>query len=160
MDIIYAVLFVLILGGGIGFMAVNNRMEPAEVKAIHDKMVEDRDAYLPTFEQMAFELEVMDKELRYVKYPLPDERYFLEVKALTPTQLADGQPQQGIFYDFAANPNMYIVSIPGGKRIREGDVLVKAAGHTYFLVNHPKDKPIDTLDLHWRLFFPTEIQDN
>lgn len=157
-DIIYAILFVAIMGGFISFVAINSRMDPGDITSIHNNMEDERDAYLPTFQAMAFDLKVLDKEMKYMKYPIPDERYLLTVDQLAPITLADGQPPTGIFYDFDSDPNTYIVSIPGGRAIEKGDQLSKQAGQAYFIVKHPDDSSVDTLDLHWRLFYPDSLR--
>ncbi|MEL6696168.1 MAG: hypothetical protein AAFV78_01515 [Bacteroidota bacterium] len=151
---------VAILGGWVGTMSLSNRPDPADITRIHDGMEAQRDALIPQFVAMGFSGEVKTNEIKYRKYPLPDERYFsrLELQSFVPGDSMMTVPTKDIYYDFSNRTDALFIMGLNGRKVKEGYTIRKAAGDSIFTVFDGEEMIMEQ-GLDWRLFIPDSIYD-
>ncbi|MEO0585826.1 MAG: hypothetical protein AAF135_26690 [Bacteroidota bacterium] len=151
---------VAILGGWVGTMSVSSRPDPADITRIHDGMEAQRDALIPQFVAMEFSGEVKTNEMKYRKYPLPDERYFsrLELQSFATGDSMMTVPAKDLYYDFTNRTDALFIMGLDGRKVKEGYKIQKAAGDSIFTVMNGEEVVMEQ-GLDWRLFIPDSIYD-
>ncbi|MEO0896491.1 MAG: hypothetical protein AAFY71_08850 [Bacteroidota bacterium] len=147
---------VAILGGLVSFNVLQSRPSIEQVTEIRNEQRERRDAFLPAFEAMSFNLEVAENKTQLRKYPFPDLRYQISLKDATSFTYPDSVGKENPLFNLsdAQKPHLWVSN--AGKFMRSGDKLTKKVGEPFYLWSHGEGE-VDTVRLESRLFVDESI---
>jgi len=142
---------VAILGGLVSFNVLGSRPSIEQAAQIIQDQKDRRDAFLPAFEAMSFQGEVVENKTFVRKYPFQDVRYFLKLKEGATFQYPDSLGKTSPVFDLSNPSEPTIIVSHSAKGISQGSMLSKSANTDYVLATSPSGA-VDTISLEFGIF--------